>query len=116
MEARASNTESAPSVTGKNVSFLKRTLNDRNGEAQLEEKDYFAEASLYYGKRTNRGRALAFRRFERAAEAIRFAIEELSPSILSGCKLEIGEAEYFGQAIRPLYDDLQKTSIAARSR
>jgi len=82
----------------------------------LDEKDYCAEASLYYGKGANRGRALAFRRFERAAEAIRFAIEELSPSILRGCKLEIGEAVYFGQAIRPLYDELQKSTIAARSR
>ncbi|QGM99928.1 hypothetical protein [Methylocystis parvus] len=71
----------------------------------MEEKDYFVEAALYYGKSENRGRTLAFRRFGQAAEAIRFAVEELTPSILNGCKLEIGEAEYFGRAIRPLYDD-----------
>jgi hypothetical protein len=71
----------------------------------MEQKDYFLEAALYYGKSANRGRTLAFRRFEQAAEAIRFAVEELTPSILNGCKLEIGEEEYFGRAIRPLYDD-----------
>jgi hypothetical protein len=71
----------------------------------MEEQDYFVEAALYYGKSASRGRALAFRRFTQAAEAIRFAVEELSPSIFNGCKLEIGEAEYFGRAIRPLYDD-----------
>ncbi len=71
----------------------------------MEKSDYFLEASLYYGKSATRGRTLAFRRFAQAAEAIAFAVEELSPSILNGCKLEIGEAEYFGRAIRPLYDD-----------
>ncbi len=71
----------------------------------MEEKDYFMEAALYYGKSANRGRTLTFRRFAQAAEAIRFAVEELSPSILNGCKLEIGETEYFGRAICPLYDD-----------
>jgi hypothetical protein len=74
-------------------------------EARMEEKDYFLEAALYYGKTANRGRTLSFRRFAQAAEAIRFAVEELSPSILNGCKLEIGDEEYFGRAIRPLYDD-----------
>ena len=71
----------------------------------MEEKDYFVEASLFYGKSASRSRNLTFRRFAHAAEAIRFAVEELSPSVLNGCKLEIGEAEYFGRAIRPLYDD-----------
>ncbi len=70
----------------------------------MEKKHYFVEASLYYGNSRNRGRTLAFRRFSEAAEAIRFAVEELSPSILNGCTLEIGEDEYFGRAIRLLYD------------
>jgi hypothetical protein len=71
----------------------------------MEDSDYFLEAALYYGKTATRGRTLSFRRFDQAAEAIRFAVEELSPSILNGCRLEIGEADYFGRAILPLYDD-----------
>ncbi len=71
----------------------------------MQQKDYFLEAALFYGKSAKRTQNLTFRRFAQAAEAIRFAVEELSPSILNGCKLEIGEAEYFGRAIRPLYDD-----------
>lgn len=70
----------------------------------MENQHYFVEASLYYGNSRNRGRTLAFRRFSEAAEAIRFAVEELSPALLNGCTLEIGEDEYFGRAIRPLYD------------
>jgi hypothetical protein len=71
----------------------------------LEADDYFVEAGLFYGKTASRNRNLTFRRFKQAAEAIRFAVEDLPPTILNGCKLEIGEVEYFGRAIRPLYDD-----------
>lgn len=71
----------------------------------MEANDYFEEAVLFYGKGASRSRNLTFRRFEQAAEAIRFAVEDLPPTILNGCKLEIGELEYFGRAIRPLYDD-----------
>lgn len=72
----------------------------------MEAGDYLAEASLYYAKSPNRRqKALVFRRFEQAAEAIRYAIEELSPEILKGSTLEIDDTLYMGQQIRPLYDD-----------
>jgi hypothetical protein len=68
--------------------------------------DYFLEASLYYSKTTNsKQKALVFRRFTRAADAILFAVEELTPKVLDSCSLEVNEEHYFGREIRPLYDD-----------
>jgi hypothetical protein len=72
----------------------------------MEVNDYSMEASLYYAKRANsKQKALVFRRFPRAAEAIRFAVEDLAPKLLDGCSLEVNEGHYFGREIRPLYDD-----------
>jgi hypothetical protein len=72
----------------------------------MDATDYFLEASLYYAKSSNAKRkALVYRRFPRAAEAIRFAVEELTPKMLDGCTLEVNEEHYFGRQIRPLYDD-----------
>jgi hypothetical protein len=72
----------------------------------MDSSDYFLEASLYYSKGANpKRKALTFRRFVRAAEAIRFAVEELTPKLLDGCTLEINDTHYFGREIRPLYDD-----------
>ena len=68
--------------------------------------DYFLEASLYYSKSGNsKQKGLVFRRFTRAADAILFAVEELTPKLLYGCSLEVNEAHYNGREIHPLYDD-----------
>jgi hypothetical protein len=68
--------------------------------------EYSTEASLFYSKsQLSRGRALHFRRFSNAAEAIRFAIEDLAPKLLESCSLEVNETHFFGRDIRPLYDD-----------
>ncbi|KAF2992175.1 hypothetical protein OGR47_09980 [Methylocystis sp. MJC1] len=72
----------------------------------MDATDYASEASLYYAKSPHsKQKSLVFRRFTIAAEAIRFAVEELSPQILNGCSLEVNEDHYFGREIRPLYDD-----------
>jgi hypothetical protein len=72
----------------------------------MDSNDYRMEASLYFAKSANaKPKALVLRRFAKAAEAIRFAVEDLSPNLLQGCSLEINESYYFGQEIRPLYDD-----------
>ena len=71
----------------------------------MEAKHYKMEASLYYAKHASSCRkALVLRRFAKAAEAIRFAVEDLPPKLLGGCSLEVEESYYFGQEIRPLYD------------
>lgn len=72
----------------------------------MDATDYRSEASLYYSKSAHsKQKSLVFRRFPMAAEAIRFAVEELSPKIFNSCTLEVNEAHYFGREIRPLYDD-----------
>ena len=71
----------------------------------MDANDYSHEASLCYAKSADpRRKALVFRRFKRAAQAIRFAVEELAPKLLDGCSLEVNETHYFGREIRPLYD------------
>jgi hypothetical protein len=67
--------------------------------------DYGAEAELFPGMaRTSRRQPVGYRRFSRAAEAIRFAIEELPLESLAGAALEVGEERFDSRAIRQLYE------------
>jgi hypothetical protein len=67
--------------------------------------DYDAEAELYPARNRKRGRqSIGYRRFGRAADAIRFAIEELPPELLVGANLEVDEARFGHHEIRRLYD------------
>jgi hypothetical protein len=62
-------------------------------------------AELYPPKSTRfRRAAIGYRRFERAAEAIRYAMEQLSPELLSGAVLEVDDQRLDAKAIRALYD------------
>ena len=67
--------------------------------------DYSAEAEMFSPMaRKARRQPLGYRRFARAADAIRFAIEELSPLLLVGTYLEVSELRYEGHQIRRLYE------------
>jgi hypothetical protein len=67
--------------------------------------DYHRTAGLYAGKSHRGGNVRPrYRRFETAAEAVRFAIEDLPGSQLPGSVLEVEEARFEGQQIRKLYD------------
>jgi hypothetical protein len=67
--------------------------------------DYSAEAEMFSPvTRKARRQPLGYRRFSCAADAIRFAIEELPPHLLVGTYLEVREHRYEGNQIRRLYE------------
>jgi hypothetical protein len=63
--------------------------------------DYEAGAELFIA---HRRRAAGYLRFDRAADAIRFAIEELPPQSLLAAHLEVEEARFDSREMRRLYD------------
>ncbi len=66
--------------------------------------DYSMGAELYSSKFSRRGRQpLIYRRFVSAAEAIRFAIEDLPAQFLIGTYLEVDETRFPSAEIRQLY-------------
>ena len=76
-------------------------------EQVIIEFDYDAAAELFPSRRQkSRRRPIGYRRFGHAADAIRFAIEELPPEFLLGACLEVEEERYNNQAIRRLYDSM----------
>jgi hypothetical protein len=63
--------------------------------------DYNSTAELFAAKsRWPRRQQIEYRRFGSAAEAIRFAIEELPPDFLAGAYLEVDEERFDSTAIR----------------
>ena len=69
-----------------------------------ESFDYGVSAELFLCKVSNgRRRPLTYRRFAQAAEAIRFAIEDLPQHSLIGAYLEVDELRYESAEIRRLY-------------
>jgi hypothetical protein len=48
-----------------------------------------------------------FGRFARAADAIRFAIEELPPDLLLGTQLKVAEERFNSEEIRRLYESVE---------
>lgn len=66
--------------------------------------DYNAPAELFPTRKRKGSRPMGYRRFAKAADAIRFAIEELSPELLIGAHLEVEERRFDSDGIRRLYE------------
>jgi hypothetical protein len=68
--------------------------------------DYKSEAELFPSRNRKFRRQIGYRRFGHAADAIRFAIEELPSEFLLGACLEVDEARYGSREIRQLYESI----------
>ncbi len=74
--------------------------------------DYNAAAELFPPRlRKSPHRQFGYRRFARAVDAVRFAIEELPPDLLPGAVLEVDGERYCGENIRSLYDSADFPSL-----
>ena len=71
----------------------------------MTEFNYNAAAELFpTRRRIPRRQPLGYRRFDQAAQAIRFAIEDLPADLLNGAYLEVDEERFNGDQIRGLYE------------
>ena len=91
------------------------------GAAADEAFDYDAEAELFSARSQNSSRPSGYKRFDRAADAIRFAIEELPRDLLPETCLEVDEKIFDRDEIRRLYESdnyplTRCASIPARKR
>jgi hypothetical protein len=70
--------------------------------------DYEAVAELFPARSRKFNRQLArYRQFDRAADALRFAIEELPAPLFLGAYLEVEEERFNSNEMRRLYDSAE---------
>lgn len=71
----------------------------------MSEFNYNALAELFPNRgRTSRRQSFGYKRFAKASQAIRFAIEDMPRACLVGAFLEVDEQRYGSDDIRSLYE------------
>ena len=77
----------------------------RKLSTELNGFDYNAPAELYPSRSRRTRGPVAYKRFDNAAEALRFAVEELPEGGLNGATLEVNEARFGRDEINYLYSN-----------
>jgi len=70
----------------------------------MDRFDYRAAAELFPARNRKVASKVKYRRFDNAAEALRFAIEELPEALLLGAYIEVNERRFGHREIRALYE------------
>jgi hypothetical protein len=85
-------------------------------EVGVDRFDYNGPAELFPGRNRKSAKKVSYRRFETAADAIRFAVEELPELLLLGACIETNEQRLNYKDIQALYASeqypLEKRSFA----
>jgi hypothetical protein len=76
-------------------------------ELIVDKFDFDAPAELFPSRNRKIVNKIKYRRFDRAAEAIRFAVEELPEPLLLGAYIQIDEERLGHKDIRGLYDSAE---------
>src|ERR1043165_3349647 len=90
----------------KGLSLQSRSPADSSGEfsgPRMSLFDYDAPADLFPARSRSGHRPVGYRRFNTAAEAIRYAIEQMPREFLDGTVLESGDERLDSMRIRRLY-------------
>jgi hypothetical protein len=86
------------------VQAINRAREQARKQIEIVGFDYGAAAELF-PSRGRKGRGpVTYKRFDTAAEAIRFAIEEMPPPALLGAYLEVDEKRFGLHEIHHLYE------------
>jgi hypothetical protein len=85
--------------------------NDSKAKTRVRERDlngfdYNAPAELFPSRTKRSNVQVKYRRFETAAEALQFAIEEMPPPVLLGAFLEVKEERFGAEEMRALYGNV----------
>jgi hypothetical protein len=78
---------------------------DYSSEAELSPTA--GEVALLPAGRQRMRQPTGYGRFARAADAIRFAIEELPPELLLAAQLKVAEERFDSDGIRQLYESVE---------
>jgi hypothetical protein len=70
----------------------------------MEKFDFGAPAELFPSRNRKVASKIRYRRFDKAAEAIRFAVEELPEPLLLGAYIQVDEQRLGHKDIRALYE------------